>query len=106
MVGDERQGWALFAAMAAMFLAGVTAIYAFEAAPNPAFAPFHLDSGGRRLAGRRQHGGQGGALRRRPVGAVRHRHHRASDGAVNAMHDSFMPLSGLVPAGQHDARTR
>src|SRR5579862_2799491 len=42
MIGDERQGWALFAVMATMFLAGAAAIYAAETAPNPAFAPFNL----------------------------------------------------------------
>ncbi len=53
MVGDERQGWALFAVMAVMFLAGAAAIYASEAAPNPAFASFHLDQ----AAGDLQSGG-------------------------------------------------
>ena len=61
MVGDERQGWAIFAAMAIMFLAGVAVAYWAEAAGNPI-----LTSLGRRPL-RRQHGRQGGPLRdRRP----------------------------------------
>ena len=76
MVGDERQGWALFAVMAVMFLAGAAAIYASEAAPNRAFDPLPSRPVGGRSPIRRQYGRQGGALRRRPVGAVRHRQHR------------------------------
>ena len=43
MVGDQRQGWALFAAMAVMFVAGLAIIYASEAAPNAALSSFGLD---------------------------------------------------------------
>jgi K+-transporting ATPase ATPase A chain len=96
MVGDQRQGWALFAVMAAMFLAGATAIYASEATPNPAFAPFHLAQ----TAGDAQAGGnmEGKEVR---FGVAQSAlfatvSTASSDGAVDAMHDSFMPLSGLV----------
>jgi K+-transporting ATPase ATPase A chain len=96
MVGDERQGWALFAAMAAMFLAGATAIYAFEAAPNPAFAPFHLEQAagdlqaGGNMEGKEVRFGVGQSALFATVSTA------SSDGAVDAMHDSFMPLSGLI----------
>ena len=43
MVGDQRQGWAIFAAMATLFLAGVLVCYWAEAAGNPQFASLGLD---------------------------------------------------------------
>ena len=43
MVGDQRQGWALFAAMAIMFVLGSVAVYTGETTPNHAFAGFHVD---------------------------------------------------------------
>ena len=43
MVGDQRQGWAILAAMAALFLAGVVVCYWAEAAGNPNFAALGLD---------------------------------------------------------------
>ncbi len=59
MVGNERQGWAILAAMGVLFLAGVTVAYWAEAAGNPLVHAL----GDRR----RQHGGQGGPLRHRDV---------------------------------------
>ena len=76
MVKDERQGWAIFAAMGVLFLAGVTTAYWAEAHGNPAFAAFNVDQRAERAAGRRQHGRQGGPLRHRPLGALRDRHDR------------------------------
>src|ERR1700729_2148523 len=43
MVGDQRHGWALFAAMAVMFTAGLLVIYASEATQNAALSPFGID---------------------------------------------------------------
>ena len=43
MVGNERQGWALFAAMGVLFLMGTTTVYWAEAKGNPAFAQFNVD---------------------------------------------------------------
>ncbi len=57
MVGNQRQGWAIFAAMGVLFLAGVAVCYWAEANGNPLLHALGLD--------RRQHGGQGGALRHR-----------------------------------------
>jgi K+-transporting ATPase ATPase A chain len=96
MVGDERQGWALFAVMSVMFLAGAAAIYASEAAPNPAFAPFHLDQAagdlqaGGNMEGKEVRFGVGQSALFATVSTA------SSDGAVDAMHDSYMPVSGLV----------
>ncbi|HEY9714861.1 MAG TPA: potassium-transporting ATPase subunit KdpA, partial [Chroococcales cyanobacterium] len=43
MVGSQKQGWAIFAVMAVLFLAGTAVIYQQEAAGNPAFAALHVD---------------------------------------------------------------
>src|SRR5580704_15786115 len=45
MVGDQRQGWAVFAVMGILFLGGVAIAYWAEAGGNPAFAPLGIDSG-------------------------------------------------------------
>src|SRR5450631_4138330 len=44
MVGNQRQGWAIFAVMGLLFLAGVAVVYWSEAAGNPAFAPLGIDT--------------------------------------------------------------
>ena len=60
MVGDERQGWAILAAMGVLFLAGVAVAYWAESRRQPGCSPsLGVD------AARRQHGGQGGPLRHR-----------------------------------------
>jgi K+-transporting ATPase ATPase A chain len=90
MVGDQRHGWALFVAMAVLFMVGVAAIYASEAQPNPAFAPFHLEQSAGNLEGKEVRFGIGQSSLFATVSTA------SSDGAVDSMHDSFMPLSGLV----------
>jgi potassium-transporting ATPase potassium-binding subunit len=96
MAGDERQGWALFAAMAMLFLAGVTTVYTAEAAHNPVLAALHLDqSAGASQAGGNMEGkevrfGIGQSALFATVTTA------SSDGAVDSMHDSFMPLSSLM----------
>ena len=76
MVGDTRQGWAIFAAFSVMFLIGVFVCYRFEQAGNPDSG----ESGGANARdarpARRQHGGQRGPLRHRQLGAVGHGDHR------------------------------
>jgi len=86
MVGDPRQGWAVFAVMAALFLAGVLVVYAAEAAGNPLVAA----SGGNMEGKEVRFGIVASALFAVVTTA-------ASCGAVNAMLDSFTPLGGLVP---------
>ncbi len=84
MAGDRRQGWAIFAAMAVMFVAGLAVIHLYEAAGNPALGL------GANMEGKEQRfGAMLSSLWATSTTA-------ASNGAVNAMHDSFMPLSGLV----------
>ena len=92
MARDQRQGWALFAAMAVLFLAGVTATYAAEAAGNPALRGLaNLEQGGGNLEGKETRFGVCASALFATVTTD------ASCGAVNAMHDSFTPLGGLVP---------
>ena len=84
MAGDRRQGVAIFAAMAVMFAAGLAVIHLAEVAGNPALGP------GANMEGKEQRfGAMLSALWAASTTA-------ASNGSVNAMHDSFMPLSGLV----------
>jgi K+-transporting ATPase ATPase A chain len=97
MVGDQRQGWAIFAVMGVLFLAGVATVYWAEAPGNPAFASFHVDQ----TASALQTGGnmEGKEVR---FGIAQSSLFTtvttdASCGAVNTMHDSLMPLGGLVP---------
>lgn len=97
MVGDRRQGWALFAVMSILFLGGAaTAIWA-EQHGNPQFSAIGIDQ----QASAAQSGGnmEGKEVR---FGIVESAMFAtvttdASCGAVNSMHDSFTPLGGLVP---------
>ena len=70
MVRDRRQGWALWAAMAILFVGGLTICYMSELSGNPLA---HLC---RSRPWHRQHGGQGSALRRGRIGALGDRNHR------------------------------
>ena len=84
MAADRRQGWAIFAAMAVMFAAGLVVIHLYEVAGNPLLGP------GANMEGKEQRfGPMLSALWAASTTA-------ASNGSVNAMHDSFMPLSGLA----------
>ncbi|HEY2538692.1 MAG TPA: potassium-transporting ATPase subunit KdpA, partial [Stellaceae bacterium] len=97
MVKDERQGWAIFAAMGVLFLAGVTVCYNSEAHGNPAFSAFNVDA----IAGPTQAGGnmEGKEVRFAPALSALWATVTtdASCGAVNSMHDSFLPVGGAVP---------
>jgi K+-transporting ATPase ATPase A chain len=97
MVGDERQGWAVFAAMGVLFLAGVTTVYWAESAGNPAFAAAHIDTAasatqaGGNMEGKEVRFGIANSALFVTVTTD------ASCGAVNTMHDSLTPLGGIVP---------
>jgi K+-transporting ATPase ATPase A chain len=97
MVKDERQGWAIFAAMAFLFLAGVTTAYWAEGAGNPALAAFNIDStpsaiqAGGNMEGKEVRFGIADSALFATVTTD------TSCGAVNSMHDSFTPLGGMVP---------
>jgi len=97
MVGDQRQGWALFGVMGILFLAGVATVYWAEAPGNPAFAALGIDS----TAGPLQAGGnmEGKEVRFGIANSALFTTVTtdASCGAVNTMHDSLLPLAGMVP---------
>ncbi|BAQ46569.1 MULTISPECIES: potassium-transporting ATPase subunit KdpA [Methylobacterium] len=89
MVGDERQGWAILAAMGVLFLAGVAITYAAEGAGNPLLNALGLQGGN--LEGKEIRFGIPGSALFAVVTTA------ASCGAVNAMHDAFTALGGLIP---------
>ena len=97
MAGDRRQGWALFGAMAILFLAGAAVAIWSEQRGNPQFAALGIDQ----RASAAQSGGnmEGKEVRNGIVdsGLWATVTTDTSCGAVNSMHDSYTPLGGLVP---------
>jgi potassium-transporting ATPase potassium-binding subunit len=89
MVKDERQGWALYAAMSIIFLAGVLITYWVEGAGNANFAALGLDPSN--MEGKEVRFG----IANSSLWAVATT--AASNGSVNSMHDSFTPLGGMIP---------
>ena len=96
-VGDIRQGWAVLAAMTAIFVVAVIAITPAEQVGNPLLAPLGVDqsatalqSGGN-MEGKETRFGINASTLFAVITTA------ASCGAVNAMHDSFTPLGGMVP---------
>lgn len=90
-VGDERQGWAIFAAMGALFLVGTFVAYWAEAGGNPLIAALGVDNTAGNMEGKEVRFGAPLSALFAVVTTA------ASCGAVNAMHDSFMPLGGMIP---------
>jgi K+-transporting ATPase ATPase A chain len=95
MTGSRRHGWAVWAAMAFLFFAGVTAAYWAEARGNPLLVGTdqrvtELQSGGN-MEGKEVRFGIANSALFATVTTD------ASCGAVNGMHDSFTPLGGMVP---------
>ncbi len=94
MVRDERQGWSLLGAMMVLFALGLGVVYSAEASGNPHFASLGIDQ----AAGPLQAGGnmEGKEVRFGIAGSALFANvtTASSDGAVNAMHDSFTPLGG------------
>ncbi len=88
-VGNTKQGWAILSAMLILFLAGVTVTYWQEAAGNPVLQ--HLGVAGGNMEGKEVRFGIAASALFSVVTTA------ASCGAVNAMHDSFTALGGLVP---------
>jgi potassium-transporting ATPase potassium-binding subunit len=90
MARDQKQGWALFGAMAFLFFAGVTVAYWAEAAGNPILKGLPVAEAGN-MEGKEVRFGIANSALYATVTTD------ASCGAVNSMHDSFTPLGGLVP---------
>jgi potassium-transporting ATPase potassium-binding subunit len=97
MVGDTRQGWALFAACALMFLVGVFVCYGFEQAGNPMLAKMGVQAAA--TAGQPGGNMEGKEVRLGNVNSALFATVTTdtSCGAVNSTHDSFIPIAGLVP---------
>ena len=97
MVGNQRQGWALFGVMGILWLIGTSVAYNAESAGNPAFAPLGIDQ----QASAVQPGGnmEGKEVRFGIVNSALFATVTTdtSCGAVNSMHDSFTPIGGMVP---------
>jgi len=97
MVGDQRQGWALFAAMSVLFLVGAFVVYQFEQAGNPILSKLGLESAataaqpGGNMEGKEVRFGIAATALFATITTD------ASCGAVIGMHDSFTPIGGLVP---------
>ncbi len=89
MVRDERQGWALYAAMSVIFLTGVVICYWAEGSGNPQFAALGLDPGN--MEGKEVRFGLANS------GLWATATTAASNGSVNSMHDSYTPLGGMIP---------
>ena len=89
MVGDERQGWAILGAMGVLFLAGVLVTYASEAAGSSVLNGMGFTGGN--MEGKELRFGIVASALFAVVTTA------ASCGAVNAMHDSFTALGGLIP---------
>ena len=95
MTGSQRHGWAIWAAMAVLFFAGVTTTYWAEARGNPLLAgtnasASNLQPGGN-MEGKEVRFGIAASTLFATITTD------ASCGAVNSMHDSFTPIGGMVP---------
>ena len=89
MIGSERHGWVLLCVMAILFGLGTAALYGLEAGAHPALAPLQGAFGGN-MEGKEVRFGIAGSALFADVSTA------SSDGAVNSMHDSFLPLSGGI----------
>ncbi|TPI37142.1 potassium-transporting ATPase subunit KdpA [Mesorhizobium sp. B3-1-9] len=89
MVGSERQGWAILASMGVLFLIGVAVCYWAEAAGNPLVHALGIDGGN--MEGKETRFGIAASALFAVITTA------ASCGAVNAMHDSFTALGGMIP---------
>ena len=91
MARDQKQGWVLFGAMALVFLVGVSVAYHSEAQGNPIMRGMTVNQGAGNWEGKEMRFGIANSALFATVTTA------ASCGAVNAVHDSFTALGGLVP---------
>jgi K+-transporting ATPase ATPase A chain len=89
MVGNQRQGWAILAVMGILFIAGVIVCYAAEAHGNDALNALGLTGGN--MEGKEVRFGIAASSLFAVITTD------ASCGAINAMHDSFTALGGMIP---------
>src|SRR5215472_6387943 len=91
MARDTRQGWAILGAMFVLFLGGALTAHWAESRPNHAIASLAVDHGAGNMEGKEVRFGTAASALFATVTTD------ASCGAINAQHDSFNPLGGLVP---------
>ena len=91
MARDQKQGWAIFAAMAVLFFVGVMTAYRFEAAGNPIMHGMASNQTLGNMEGKEVRFGVANSALFATITTG------ASCGAVNSMHDSFTSIGGLVP---------
>ncbi|TIP88756.1 MAG: potassium-transporting ATPase subunit KdpA [Mesorhizobium sp.] len=89
MNGNQRQGWAILTSMAVLFIAGVAVCYWAEASGNPLVHAVGIDGGN--MEGKETRFGIALSALFAVITTA------ASCGAVNAMHDSFTALGGMIP---------
>jgi K+-transporting ATPase ATPase A chain len=89
MMGNQKQGWALYGAMSILFLAGAGVLYHAESLGNPTITAMGVD--GANMEGKETRFGIANSALFATVTTD------TSCGAVNTMHDSLTPLGGLVP---------
>jgi K+-transporting ATPase ATPase A chain len=90
-VRNQKHGWAVWSAMAILFLAAALVCWRAESAGNPRLRALGVDLGSGNMEGKEVRFGVSGSSLFATVTTA------ASCGAVNSMHDSFTPLGGLVP---------
>jgi potassium-transporting ATPase potassium-binding subunit len=96
MIGSERQGWILLCVMTILFGLGVAGLYSVESGANPALVAINanqmasLQQPSGNMEGKEVRFGIAGSALFAEVSTA------SSDGAVNSMHDSFLPLSGGI----------
>ncbi len=91
LVNDKRQGWAIYAAMSAIFLVLTFLVVGAEETPNPRLTSLGVEASAGNTEGKEvRFGAVNSAIWASATTS-------ASNGSVNSMHDSFMPLGGLVP---------
>lgn len=90
-VKHQRHGWAVWAAMITLFLGGALVCWHYEAAGNPTLAALGVDQADGNMEGKEVRFGIFNSALFASVTTD------ASCGAVNAMHDSFTPMGGLIP---------
>jgi K+-transporting ATPase ATPase A chain len=100
MVGSTKQGWAIFAAMSIIFLAGAFFVYGAEQGGNPTLDNLRVDqsyaTGGLASSGGNMEGKEVRfGIADSSIWAVATTD--ASNGSVNSMHDSYTPLGGVIP---------
>jgi len=91
MVKNQRHGWAVWAAMAILFIGAVATCWWAESAGNPRLQALGVDGAGGNMEGKEVRFGIFNSALFATITTA------ASCGAVNSMHDSFTPLGGLIP---------